>query len=58
MVTGGAVQQWFGRHKLVSILFGYGLMLATIGLANNQPIQYYYKVLLKKIDMALNSIKA
>lgn len=32
-------------------------MLATIGFANNQPINYYYKVLLKKLDIAYSSIK-
>ncbi|KAI5640550.1 poly(ADP-ribose) polymerase catalytic domain-containing protein [Phthorimaea operculella] len=48
----GGIRQWLARHKLFSILFGYGLMLATIGLANNQPIHYYYRLLLKKFDIA------
>ncbi|KAJ2947857.1 hypothetical protein O0L34_g9646 [Tuta absoluta] len=48
----GGIRMWLSRHKLFSILFGYGLMLATIGLANNQPIHYYYRILLKKFDIA------
>ncbi|XP_039755632.1 acetylcholinesterase-like [Pararge aegeria] len=51
----GGLRQWFAQHKLFSILLGYGLMLATIGFANNQPIHYYYKILLKKIDGALSN---
>ncbi|XP_047528737.1 protein mono-ADP-ribosyltransferase PARP16 isoform X1 [Vanessa atalanta] len=51
------LRQWFARHKLFSILLGYGLMLATIGFANNQPIQYYYKFLLKKLDVAISNAK-
>ncbi|XP_063548663.1 protein mono-ADP-ribosyltransferase PARP16 [Cydia strobilella] len=42
--------QWVSRHKLFSILLGYGLMLATIGFANNQPIQHYYESILSKFD--------
>ncbi|XP_063375744.1 protein mono-ADP-ribosyltransferase PARP16 [Cydia amplana] len=42
--------QWVSRHKLFSILLGYGLMLATIGFANNQPMQHYYESLLNKFD--------
>ncbi|XP_030040533.1 protein mono-ADP-ribosyltransferase PARP16 isoform X2 [Manduca sexta] len=53
----GGLRYWLSRHKLFSILLGYGLMLATIGFANNQPIHYYYKVLLKKLDVALANIK-
>ncbi|CAG9581373.1 unnamed protein product [Danaus chrysippus] len=53
----GGFRQWLTRHKLVSILLGYGLMLATIGFANNQPIHYYYKILLKKLDIALSNVK-
>ncbi|XP_060806761.1 protein mono-ADP-ribosyltransferase PARP16 isoform X2 [Amyelois transitella] len=52
--NGGGFRQWLSRHKLFSILLGYGLMLATIGFANNQPIQYYYKILLKKLDIYSN----
>ncbi|XP_050343824.1 protein mono-ADP-ribosyltransferase PARP16 isoform X2 [Nymphalis io] len=51
------LRQWLARHKLFSILLGYGLMLATIGFANNQPIQYYYKFLLKKLDVAISNSK-
>ncbi|CAH2102565.1 unnamed protein product [Euphydryas editha] len=51
------LRQWFARHKLFSILLGYGLMLATIGFANNQPMQYYYKILLKKLDVAISNAK-
>lgn len=54
-VTGGGLRQWLSRHKLFSILLGYGLMLATIGFANNQPINYYYKILLKKLDVAYST---
>ncbi|XP_053616554.1 protein mono-ADP-ribosyltransferase PARP16 [Plodia interpunctella] len=53
----GGFRQWLSRHKLFSILLGYGLMLATIGFANNQPIQYYYKFLLKKLDIAYSNVK-
>ncbi|KAM3967663.1 poly(ADP-ribose) polymerase 16 [Aphomia sociella] len=53
----GGLRQWLSRHKLFSILLGYGLMLATIGFANNQPIQYYYKILLKKLDFAYSTVK-
>ncbi|PZC79155.1 protein mono-ADP-ribosyltransferase PARP16 [Helicoverpa armigera] len=53
----GGLRQWLARHKLFSILLGYGLMLATIGFANNQPIHYYYKILLKKLDIAYSSVK-
>ncbi|XP_004930196.1 protein mono-ADP-ribosyltransferase PARP16 [Bombyx mandarina] len=53
----GGFRHWLARHKLLSILLGYGLLLATIGFANNQPIQYYYKILFKKIDMALASTR-
>ncbi|XP_047985384.1 protein mono-ADP-ribosyltransferase PARP16 [Leguminivora glycinivorella] len=42
--------QWVSRHKLFSILLGYGLMLATIGFANNQPVHHYYESLLSKFD--------
>ncbi|XP_026319779.1 mono [ADP-ribose] polymerase PARP16 [Hyposmocoma kahamanoa] len=51
----GGLRQWLSRHKLFSILLGYGLMLATIGFANNQPINYYYKILLKKLDVAYST---
>ncbi|XP_072943817.1 acetylcholinesterase-like [Epargyreus clarus] len=51
----GGLWQWLSRHKLFSILLGYGLMLATIGLANNQPIHYYYKTLIKKLEVAFNT---
>lgn len=54
-VTDGGFRQWLSRHKLFSILLGYGLMLATIGFANNQPINYYYKILLKKLDVAYST---
>ncbi|XP_028156096.1 protein mono-ADP-ribosyltransferase PARP16 isoform X2 [Ostrinia nubilalis] len=53
----GGLRQWLSRHKLFSILLGYGLMLATIGFANNQPVHYYYKMLLKKLDIAYSSVK-
>ncbi|XP_068626935.1 protein mono-ADP-ribosyltransferase PARP16 [Battus philenor] len=53
----GGLRQWLTRHKLMSILLGYGLMLATIGFANNQPINYYYKILLKKLDLAYTTVK-
>ncbi|CAH0724849.1 unnamed protein product, partial [Brenthis ino] len=53
----GGVRQWLARYKLFSILLGYGLMLATIGFANNQPINYYYKILFKKLEMALGNAK-
>ncbi|KAJ0182541.1 hypothetical protein K1T71_001910 [Dendrolimus kikuchii] len=53
----GGLRQWLSRHKLFSILLGYGLMLATIGFANNQPINYYYKILLKKLDIAYSTVK-
>ncbi|XP_069360191.1 acetylcholinesterase-like [Maniola hyperantus] len=53
----GGLRHWLAQHKLFSILLGYGLMLATIGFANNQPMHYYYKILLKKIDMALSNGK-
>ncbi|KAL0901556.1 hypothetical protein ABMA27_006781 [Loxostege sticticalis] len=53
----GGLRQWLSRHKLFSILLGYGLMLATIGFANNQPVHYYYKMLLKKLDLAYSSVK-
>ncbi|VVC87497.1 unnamed protein product [Leptidea sinapis] len=55
--NGGGIREWLARHKLFSILLGYGLMLATIGFANNHPMNYYYKMLLKKIDIALSNIK-
>ncbi|XP_059050445.1 protein mono-ADP-ribosyltransferase PARP16 [Achroia grisella] len=53
----GSLRQWLSRHKLFSILLGYGLMLATIGFANNQPVHYYYKILLKKLDFAYSNVK-
>ncbi|XP_031769199.2 protein mono-ADP-ribosyltransferase PARP16 isoform X2 [Galleria mellonella] len=53
----GGLRHWLSRHKLFSILLGYGLMLATIGFANNQPIHYYYKILLKKLDFAYSNVK-
>ncbi|CAH0405399.1 unnamed protein product [Chilo suppressalis] len=53
----GGLRQWLSRHKLFSILLGYGLMLATIGFANNQPVHYYYKMFLKKLDIAYSSVK-
>ncbi|CAK1602007.1 unnamed protein product [Parnassius mnemosyne] len=53
----GGLRQWLNKHKLMSILLGYGLMLATIGFANNQPMNYYYKILLKKLDLAYTSVK-
>ncbi|XP_049881636.1 protein mono-ADP-ribosyltransferase PARP16 [Pectinophora gossypiella] len=55
--SAGGLRQWLSRHKLFSILLGYGLMLATIGFANNQPIHYYYKILLKKLDIAYSASK-
>ncbi|XP_050666448.1 protein mono-ADP-ribosyltransferase PARP16 [Leptidea sinapis] len=55
--NGGGIREWLARHKLFSILLGYGLMLATIGFANNHPMNYYYKMLLKKIDIALSNVK-
>ncbi|XP_023939523.1 protein mono-ADP-ribosyltransferase PARP16 [Bicyclus anynana] len=56
-IDSGGLRQWFAHHKLFSILLGYGLMLATIGFANNQPMHYYYKILLKKIDCAISNMK-
>lgn len=56
-ISAGGLRTWLAQHKLFSILLGYGLMLATIGFANNQPIHYYYKILLKKIDVALSNVK-
>ncbi|XP_073957915.1 poly(ADP-ribose) polymerase 16 [Choristoneura fumiferana] len=53
----GGLCQWLSRHKLFSILLGYGLMLATIGFANNQPMHYYYKILLKKLDLAYSGVQ-
>lgn len=53
----GGLRHWLSRHKLLSILLGYGLMLATIGFANNQPIHYYYKMLMKKLDIVYATVK-
>ncbi|XP_011558882.2 protein mono-ADP-ribosyltransferase PARP16 [Plutella xylostella] len=53
----GGIRKWFARHKLFSILFGYGLMLATIGLANNQPLHYYFKMFMKKLELAYSNVK-
>lgn len=52
------MRHWFTRHKLFSILLGYGIMLATIGFANNQPMNYYYGFIMKKLDFALQSINS
>lgn len=57
MFTEGGLRQWLSKHKLMSVLFSYGLLLATVGFANNQPINYYYKMLLKKLDFAYTSAK-
>ncbi|CAK1539978.1 unnamed protein product [Leptosia nina] len=54
----GGLRDWVTRHKLFSILLGYGLLLATIGFASNQPVNYYYKMILKKLDVALSNVKA
>ncbi|CAH4031117.1 protein mono-ADP-ribosyltransferase PARP16 [Pieris brassicae] len=53
----GGLREWVTRHKLFSILLGYGLLLATIGFASNQPVNYYYKMILKKLDVALSNVK-
>lgn len=51
------VRRWFSQHKLLTMLFGYSFMLATIGLANNNQMQYYYRVLVKKLETAIKGLK-
>jgi len=37
-----------GRHKLLTFILGYVVLLASVGLSNNQLVQRYYHLILKR----------
>ncbi|PSN47378.1 Mono [ADP-ribose] polymerase PARP16 [Blattella germanica] len=50
-VANGSWLGWVGRHKLLTLILGYVLLLASVGLSNNRAVQRYYLLMLKKVGL-------
>ncbi|KAJ4434433.1 hypothetical protein ANN_22995 [Periplaneta americana] len=44
---------WLGRHKLLTFILGYIVVLASVGLSNNDMVQRYYHLMLKRDRFAV-----
>ncbi|RZF44742.1 hypothetical protein LSTR_LSTR000694 [Laodelphax striatellus] len=42
---------WIGQHKLLAGIFGYVILLASLGLSNNQNVMRYYRMFLNKAGL-------
>lgn len=42
---------WVGRHKLLTFILGYMVLLASVGLSNNHMVQRYYHLILKRAGL-------
>ncbi|XP_022191036.2 protein mono-ADP-ribosyltransferase PARP16 isoform X2 [Nilaparvata lugens] len=42
---------WLGQHKLLAGIFGYVILLASLGLSNNQNVMRYYRMFLNKAGL-------
>ncbi|XP_069672200.1 protein mono-ADP-ribosyltransferase PARP16-like [Periplaneta americana] len=42
---------WLGRHKLLTFILGYIVVLASVGLSNNDMVQRYYHLMLKRVGL-------
>jgi hypothetical protein len=37
------------KHKLLTFILGYVVLLTSVGLANNQEVQRYYCLMLRRV---------
>jgi hypothetical protein len=40
-----------GRHKLLTFILCYTVLLASVGLSGSQLVQYYYHLVLKRAGL-------
>lgn len=47
----GSIMGWMAEHKLITVILGYALMLASVGLSNNQYVRRCYRLLCQQIGL-------